>query len=80
MTVFADHAEDLTWILCATSFLHSVLFELSIEEPLVDLDPGEASFRHGLFTNFTVQLSVVLLVQISKDLDLIIRLALAIGA
>ena len=78
MTVFADHAEDLTWILGAASFLHSVLFELSIKEPLVDLDPGEASFCHGLLTDFTVQLSVVLLIEIGKDLYLFVRLALAV--
>ena len=79
-TVFADHAENLSRVLRAAGLLDSALFELSIEEPLVDLDPGQAGFSHGLLTNLSAQLSVVLVIEVGKDLDLIVRLALTVGA
>ena len=79
-TVFADHAENLSRVLRAAGLLDSALFELSIKEPLIDLDPGEACLRHGLFTDFAVKFPIVLLIEISEDFDLIIGFALTIGA
>ena len=79
-TVFADHAENLSRVLRTAGLFDSALFELSIKEPLVDLDPGEASLRHGLFTDFAVKFPVVLLIKVSENFDLIIGLALAVGA
>ena len=78
-TVFADHAENLSRVLRAAGLLDSALFELSIKEPLVDLDPSETSLRHGLFTDFAVKFPIVLLIEISEDFDLIIGFALTIG-
>jgi len=78
-TVFADHAENLSRVLRTAGLLDSALFELSIEEPLVDLDPSKASLRHGLFSHFAVKFPVVLLIKISQNLYLIICLALAVG-
>jgi len=79
LTVFADHAENLARVLRAAGLLDSALFELSIKEPLVDLNPGEASLCHGLLSNLSVQLPVVFLVEKRKNLDLLISLALTIG-
>ena len=70
----------MSWILGTAGLFNSALFELSIKEPLVDLDPGEASLRHGLFTDFAVKFPVVLLIEVSENFDLIIGLALAVGA
>ena len=63
MTVFADYAENLSWVLSAAGLLDGALFELSIEEPLVDLDPGETSFCHGLLTYFAVKFAVVFVIE-----------------
>ena len=79
-TVFADHAENLSWVLGAASFFDSALFELSIEEPLVDLDPSKSSLRHGFLPHFAVKFTFVLLIKIREDFDLFIRFALTVAA
>ena len=78
-TVFADHAENLSRVLRTAGLLDSALFELSIKEPLVDLDPCETGLCHGLLTHLAIQFAVVLLVEICEDLDLVITFALAVG-
>ena len=79
-TVFADHAENLSWVLGAASFFDSTLFELSIEEPLVNLDPSKSCLRHGFLPHFAVKFTFVLLVKIREDFDLFIRFALTVAA
>ena len=61
-TVFADHTEDLSWILGTAGLFNSALFDLSIKEPFVDLDPCKASLRHGLLSHFAVKFTFVFLV------------------
>ena len=79
-TVFADHAENLSWVLGAASFFDSALFELSIEEPLVNLDPSKSCLRHSFLPHFAVKFTFVLLVKIREDFDLFIRFALTVAA
>ena len=81
MAIAADDSENLDgmWAAHGQALLSGDVLEASVEEPLVDLDPKQASFCHGLFTNLSVQLSVVLLVESGQDLHLIVRFALAVG-
>jgi len=78
-TVFADHAENLSRVLRTAGLLDSALFELSIEEPLVDLDPGEAGLCHRFLSHFAVKFTIVLLIKIGQDFYLVISLSLAVG-
>ena len=52
---------------------------MSIEEPLVDLDPSKSSLRHGFLSHFAVKFTFVFLVKIREDFDLFIRFALTIA-
>ena len=78
-TVFADHTEDLSWVLGTAGLFYSTLFELSIKEPFVDLDPCQARLRHGLLSHFAVKFTFVFLVKICENFDLVIRLALTVA-
>ena len=79
-TVLADHSENLPWVLGTAGFFDSALFELSIKEPLVDLDPSKSSLRHGFLSHFAVKFTFVFLVKIREDFDLFIRFALTVAA
>ena len=79
-TVFADHTENLSWVLGAAGLFDSALFELSIEEPLVNLDPSKSCLRHSFLPHFAVKFTFVLLVKIREDFDLFIRFALTVAA
>ena len=70
----------MSWVLSAAGFFDSALFKLSIEEPLVDLDPSKSSLRHGFLPHFAVKFTFVLLVKIREDFDLFIRFALTVAA
>ena len=79
LTILADDAEDLSWILGAACLFDGALFELPVEKPFINLYPGKTSLRHGLLPHFTVEFAFVLLIQVCKDLDLLVRLALAVA-
>ena len=77
--IFSDYAENLSRVLRAAGFFDSALFELSIKEPLVDLDPSEAGLWHGFLADLAVQFPVMFLVEVGEDLDLVVCFALTVG-
>ena len=79
-TVFADHAENLSRVLRTAGLFDSALFELSIKEPLVNLDPSKSCLRHSFLPHFAVKFTFVLLIKIREDFDLFIRFALTVAA
>jgi len=65
--VRSDDLEDLEGVVKTVSTVQVGLLDLVIEEPLVDLNPGKASFSDGLLFQVFRKLTVILFEDADED-------------
>ena len=78
--VLSDDSENLSWhFIVAASFDAAPLPVDSVKEPLVDLDPFEASLGHYFIARLQIELAFCLFVNVAEDFDLFVSLFEALG-